>query len=468
MKVMIVGAGKLGYKLAESMLNGGIDVTLIDSNPKVIERVNDHLEVLTVTANGIEIGILRELGINTYDLLIATTNSDETNTIICSLAKRLGCKKTIARIRNPEYTQQLDFIKSEMGIDHIINPDLATAKEIIRYLLQSYSFYYDDFAKGKVQMIDLSINHMRELIGKKLMEIEDFRGLLVVAIMREGKLIIPHGSTELEEDDFLYIIGKTKDINSLSERFHLNMEKKKIKRVMIFGGGKVGYYLAKDLIKFGINVTIIEQNRERCKYLTENLDNVLVIHGDGTDINLLEEEDLFLMDAFIGVTNIDEQNLLMALMAKQAGVRKTIAKISRTNYANLIDKIDVDVALNPVNIAASDILKFIRGGRVISVSLLLGGQAEVTELVVEESLPIVGKAIEELDLPKGIIIGAIVHEGKVIIPNGKTIINGRDRLIIFCLVEDVPYLDIFLTKGKGGLFSELWNRNQGIRKLINP
>jgi len=468
MKVMIVGAGKLGYKLAESMINGEIDVTLVDSNPKVIERVNDHLDVLSVNANGLEIEILRELNIENYDLLIASTSTDETNTIICTLAKKLGCKRTIARIRNPEYTEQLDFIKTEMGIDHVVNPDLATANEIVRYLLKSYNFHSGDFAKGKVQMVDININYLKDFIGKRIMDLDDMQGLLITAIKRNGEIIIPNGSTELIHDDILYVIGKSKNISSLAERFKLNVEKKSIKRVMILGGGKIGYYLAKELIESNINVTIVEQDRERCKYLTEKLDNALIIHGDGTDINLLEEEDLYAMDAFIGATGYDEQNLLMSLMAKQAGVNKVIAKISRPSYTHLIDKLGIDVALNPINITSSDILKFIRGGKVVSVSLLLGGQAEVTEVIVGENIPVVGKQISELGLPKGIIIGAVVNDGKVIIPNGKTIINTNDRLIIFCLIPDVPSLEVFLKPNKGGVLNELWNRNQGIRKLINP
>ncbi len=468
MKVMIIGAGKLGYKLAEAMINGEINVTLVDSNSKVIERINDHLDLLTVNANGLEVQILRELNIETYDLLIASTSSDETNTIICTLAKKLGCMRTIARIRNPEYTEQLDFIKNEMGIDHIVNPDSATANEIVRYLLKSYNFYSGDFAKGKVQMVDFNVNNMKSLIGKKIMEIDDMEGLIIAAISRDSKIIIPNGSTELIENDVIYVIGKSDNINILGERFKLNVEKKHIKRTMILGGGKIGYYLAKQLIASNINVTIVEQDRERCKYLTEKLKNALIIHGDGTDINLLEEEDLLLMDAFIGATGYDEQNLLMSLVAKQAGVNKVIAKISRPSYTHLIDKLGIDVALNPINITASDILKYIRGGRVVSVSLLLGGQAEVTEVIVAENLPVIGKQIFELGLPKGIIIGAVVHEGAVIIPNGRTVINENDRLIIFCLISDVPSLDVFLKSNKGGIFSELWNRNQGIRKLINP
>lgn len=466
MKVIIVGIGKLGYKLAESMLNEDIDVTLLDSNPKVLERINDHLDVLTVTANGIEIDVLKKLNIETYDLLVAATNSDETNTIICALAKKVGCKKTIARIRNPEYMKQLDFVKVEMGIDHIINPELATANSIEKYLLKNYSFYSGDFASGKVSMVDFNIGTMSNFVGKKIEDIDDLDGLLITAISRNGTIIIPYGSIRLIENDVIHIIGKSKNIEKLNNKLDVNINKKHVKNAMILGGGKIGYYLAQRLTSYNINVIIIEQDKKRCEYLSEKLNNVLIIHGDGTDMNLLEEENLSSMDAFIGVTGYDEQNLLMALMAKQSGVSKTIAKISRPSYVHIIDKLGLDVALNPVNITASNILKYIRGGKVVSVSLLLDGQGEVTEIIASENTPIVNKPLAQLNLPKGIIIGAIVHKDDVIIPNGNSIIYPNDRIIVFCLTSDLPSLQTFIKPHKGGILSELWNNNKSTRKHI--
>ncbi|HZJ58501.1 MAG TPA: Trk system potassium transporter TrkA [Clostridia bacterium] len=466
MKTMIIGAGKLGYKLAELMINENIHVTLVDSNSKVIERISDHLDVLTVIANGLELETLKELGIESYDLLIAATSSDETNVIICSIAKKLGCKKTIARVRDPEYIHQFGFIKSEMGIDHIVNPDLATANEISRYLLKSYSYNNGEFAKGRVSMVDFHVNNMREFIGKRLMDLDGFEGLLVVAVSRDREIIIPHGGTVLEEDDIIHIMGESKSINNLAARFKLNMDKRQIKRVMILGGGKISHYLADQLIQANIRVTILEQSRERCRYLSEKLDDALIINGEGTDINLLEEENLGEMDAFVGATGYDEQNLLMSLMAKQAGVNSVIAKISRPSYVHLIEKLGIDFALDPTNIIASDILKFIRGGKVVSVSLLLGEQAEVMEVIVDEKVTAIGKPLSDLGMPKGIIIGAIVRDRRVIIPNGRTVIYPKDRLIIFCLASNVPYLKTFTTPSKGGVFSELWNRNQGTGQSI--
>ena len=457
MKVMIVGAGKRGYKLAELMNNEDIDVTLVDTNFKILERINDHLDVLTVAANGIQIGALKELDIQTYDLLVAVTNSDETNTLICSLAKKLKCKRTIARIRNPEFTEQLDFVKNEMGIDHIINPDLTTAIEIERYLLRSYNFYSDDFAKGKVSMVDFNIGNVEGFVDNRIMDLQGLEGLLITAISRRGDLIIPNGSTKLIEDDVIHVIGKAGNINKLGEKLKINMDKKHTKKAMILGGGKIGYYLAQRLESSNVSVTIVEKDKSRCQYLSEKLNHTMIIHGDGTDINLLEEEDLAFQDAFIGVTGYDEQNLLMALVAKQLGVNKTIAKISRPNYINIIDKLDIDVALNPINITASDILRFIRGGKVVSVSLLLGGQGEVTEIIASEDLPIVGKPLSKLGLPKGIIIGAIVHKGEVIIPKGDTIIHPKDRIIVFSLTSDMPTFKKMIRPNKGGIFSGLWS-----------
>ncbi len=463
MKVVIVGAGKLGYKLAQAMLNSEIDVTIVDTNPKVLERIDDYLDVLTIRANGVQIDVLSELNVKSYDLLIAVTNSDETNIIICSLAKKLGCTNTIARIRNPEYVRQNDFIKNEMGIDYVVNPEMATADEMARYLLNNYTFYSGDYAKGKVWMVDFHVSNLPGFAGKRIMDLEDMEGLLITAISREGETVIPNGLTELTETDLLHVMGKKENISKLAGRCKVINEKRTIKKAMILGGGKIGFYLAQKLIKQGVKVTIIERNRERCKYLSEELNNALVILGDGTDINLLEEENMSSMDAFISVTDYDEENLLMAVTAKQSGVNKVIAKVSRASYVQIIDKLGIDVALNPVNITASEILKFIRGGRVVSVSLLLGGDAEVTEIIASDNKEIIGKPLAELKLPKGVIIGAIIHEGKVTIANGNSRIYPNDRLVVFSLLSEVPTLEAFFKSKKGGLLSELWNSNKGSR-----
>lgn len=466
---MVVGAGKLGQKLAESLVSENFDVTVVDTNSTTIDNINEHLDVLTVVGNGMDIRVLKELDIESFDLLVASTSSDETNTLICTLAKKLGCKETIARIRNPEYMEQLDFIKTELGIDHIVNPDLISAITMSKYLMKSYGVSTGDFASGRVLMIDFNIHSNKDFVGKKLMEIQGFEKLLITAISRNGNMLIPDGSTELKENDVIYIIGNNKEIEKISHRFIDDISKKTVNSVMILGGGNLGYYLADKLSKAKIQVTLVEIDKKRCHELSEKLNDVLVIYGDGTDIHLLEEESLSTMDAFVGATGFDEENLLMALVAKQAGVGKVISKISRQNYAKLIDTLGVDTAFNPVHIAVSNILKFIRGGKVISVSLLLGGEAEVIELIIGDDLPVVGKQISELGLPRGIIIGAIARYGEVIIPKGDTILKAKDKVVIFCLTEDLPKLNMFYktTSNKGGIIDELWNRAKGFRNHID-
>ena len=444
MKVIIIGAGKLGYKLAESLINSEVEVTVVDAKEKVIKHIREYLDVLTITANGTDMDVLKSLNLKSYALLVATTNSDETNTIICALAKTVGCKQTIARIRNPEYSQQLDFLKIEMGIDHIVNPELSTANKIARYLTKEYIFYSENFARGQVSMIDCHERFFSGFKGKSIKDINDMEGLLIAAISRRGEIIIPNGFTEILEDDILYVIGKTKMIKRFSHRADLDNNRSTVKRVMILGGGKIGFYLAKRLLASRIQVTIIESDEDRCRYLSEKLDNALVIKGNGTDINILEEEKLSMMDAFIGVTGFDEQNLLMSLMAKQEGVNKVIAKISKPSYNTIIDKLGIDVALNPTEIIASDILRFIRGGKVLSVSMLLGGQAEVIEIVVSKDMAICDKKVSNLGFPKGIIIGAIVNKNDVIIPNGQSVIEEDSRLILFILAKDISIINKIL------------------------
>lgn len=466
MKVMVVGAGKLGYKLAESMVSEGIDTTVVDKDVDVIEMVHEHIDVFTVKGNGMDIELLKELDIKSYNLLVAVTSNDEANALICSLAKKLGCKKTVARIRERSYMKQVDFIKSELGIDYIVNPDLATAIAIERLLVKSHTFHIGGFSSGKVRLIDFNIESMEDFVGKKLMEIDIFKGeLLIAAISRDGELIIPNGNTQLRKNDIIYVIGKSSCIEELAERFSEGLDRREIERVMVLGGSNIAYYLAERLARQHIDVTIIEKNKNKCIELSEVLDDALVIHGDGTDIHLLEEERLFDMDAFVGVTGFDESNLLMGLMAKQSGVPRAISKISRDNYIKIIDRMGIDAALNPIYIAASNILKLIRGGKILSVSLLLGGDGEVTEVILDKDLPILGKSLNDLHIPEGIIIGTIVRDGQVIIPNGETILKENDRVVVFSLTEDMPNLRkmFYIYRKEGGRFSELWHRSKGNR-----
>lgn len=444
MKVIIIGAGKLGKKLASAMVNGEIEITLMDQDPQVLENLKVHMDVLTVNANGAQKKTLEELNIGSYDLAIAATSSDESNILIASMTKKLGCKRCVARVRNPEYASQLDYMKKLYDIDHIINPEQATADEIMRYLMESYSFYFDDYAKGKVSVVNFNIRSLNQMVHKSIQDIDLLSEIVIVAISRKGDIIIPNGKTVLLENDTLYMMGEKKKFQPIADLLKTSIKNKVIKKAMILGGSKMSFYLANALSEKNIQVKIIESNLSRCKVLSEQLpDNVLVVHGEGTDIDLLEEENLAGMDAFIGATGFDEENLFMSLRAKQLDISKVVSKISRESYVHIIEKLGIDMAINPVNIIASDILKYIRGGRVISVSLLLDGQAEVTEIVATKHLQVLDTPLKDLNLPKGIIIGAIVHKGKVHVPNGDSTIRNGDRLIVFSLLSQVPALETF-------------------------
>jgi len=464
MRVIIIGAGKLGYKLAESFAQGNSDVIVIDIVQQALDRINDTLDVLTIKANGVQLDALRQLNIKNSDLIISVTSNDETNMLIGSIGKKLGCKKVVVRIRNPEYANQLEFIKKEMGIDYIVNPDLGTAKEIAKYLLKGHAIHMEEFAMGKVSMVDFRVENLEGIVGKRIKELNMLESMLIVAISRNGQVIIPYGDTELESKDIIYVMGTKASISQFSKDCGAPIQRKTVKKALILGGGKVGYHLAKKLCQNGVSVKIIERDKERCKYLADELSGVLVIHGDGTDVNILTEENISEMDTLISVTGYDEENLLLALLAKQYGVGKVIAKVSRPNYIPVIEKLGIDLAVNPILITASEILRFIQGGKVVSISLLLGGQAEVVEVIANQDSKLVGKRLADLGLPRGIIIGSIVHQGKVMIPNGDSIINSGDRVVIFCLQSEESSLDKFIYKNKGGLLDELWDSIKGVRK----
>jgi len=464
MQIIIIGAGKLGYKLAESLSHGNNNIVIIDNDEAALQRVNNNLDVLSFKANGVQLSVLEHLNIKNTDLVIAVTESDETNMLICTLAKKMGAKKVIARVRNPEYSTQVDFVREEMKIDYIANPDLETAKEIFKYLLKGQALHMEEFAKGKVSMLDFKVQNYEGLSGKKLREIKLPESTLIAALHRDGEIIIPHGDTEIFEQDIVYIIGKKESINTFIKLIDKPTDNKKAKKVLILGGGKAGFYLAKKLTNQGVSVKIVERDRDRCRYLAEQLKNTLVIHGDGTDTNLLNEENIADMDALVTLTGYDEENLLLALLSKRYGVNKVIAKVSRPNYIPIIEQLGIDVAINPILITASEILRFIQGGRVVSVSLLLCGQAEVLEIIANENSKVVGRTLNEVSLPQGIIIGSVVRKGKVIIPNGSTIISPGDRMIVFCLESEISQIEKYFYKVKGGLFNELWSSYKGTGK----
>lgn len=449
MNVAIVGAGKLGIKVAEALADGDYSITVIDKNEDVIQRLAQQMDVMTINEDARRISVLEDAEIGSFDYLIASTDSDETNIVIASFAKQLGCKRVIVRVRDPEHMNQFDFIKEAMGIDFIVNPDMAITIEIYKYLSEKYALSQGMIVSGRIAMTEFPANKMRNIVGMKLPEVrETMPNMLIAAISRNGKVILPHGDDVIEKDDYIYMIGEKESIKTLHSQTQNKMRPGNLKKVMIIGGGKTGYYLAQKLAEFGAAVKIVEQDIDRCRYLSANLDNVMILHGTGTDISLLEEENLDNMDAFVTATGFDEENLLLALTAKNHGIPDVISKVSHENYQELISQMGLDMVLNPLDITTSSVLRFIQGSTRIISSVLIQGQAEIIELVAKKGMKMIGTPISKLDIPKDILIAAIHRNNKLIIPDGDTSIQDGDRVIILSLLTDIGDIEKLMKEVK--------------------
>jgi len=457
MKVAIVGAGKLGMAVTNTLLGGDHAVTIIDTDESLLQKVSSHIDVLTVTANAKEVKALKNTGISSYDFLIATTDNDETNLVICSFAKKLGCGKVIARVRDPEHMQQIQFIKDLMGVDYIINPDLEITNEIYKYLVEKYTLSNGIFSSGKISLLEFKASKHKALIDLPITEFSSvLPGMLAVGISRNGKVIIPHGDDVIKKEDYLYVVGEKEPIQALSKKVHERGKYTDLQKVMIMGGGKTGFYLAKRLSDYGASVKIVEKDKGRCFYLSTHLNDVMVLNGDATDLQLLEEENFEGMDAVVTCTGFDEDNLLLALSAKQHGIEDVIAKVSRRNYAEIISAMGIDMALNPIDIVTSIILRLVQGNKKVLSSQLIQGQAEIMEVYATPHMDILGVPLKDLNLPLSVIIAAIHRGNEVIIPNGDTVIEEDDRLLMLSLISDIASTEKLLKdSSKLGFFRGL-------------
>ncbi len=452
MKIAVVGAGKLGLKIVNALVGGNHSITVIDKNEAILNKISQQYDVLVACGNAKQISLLKRESIHTFDFLIACTDSDEKNIVIASFAKKLGCTKVIARVRDPEHMNQMDFIKETMNIDHIVNPDLGITLEIYKYLVEKYTLTNGIFSSGKVSLVQFKAKRLPRLIDLSMVEVSKvLPNMLVIALSRNGKIIIPHGQTTIEAGDTVYLIGEKDQIAELHRKVYEKGKYTDLQKVMIAGGGKTGYYLADKLSEFGVSVKLIEKSKERCYYLSTHLDDVMVLHGDATDSTLLEEENLDEMDAFVAATGLDEENLLLALIAKQQDIEDVIAKVSRQSYKDLIERMGVDMVLNPLDIVASNILRYIQGSKRIISYLLIQGQAEIMEIIASEDMKLANTPLKHVKLPDGVLVAAIHRGPKVIIPNGDTEILADDKVTIFCLLSDIGELEKLMTTKRGFL-----------------
>ena len=436
MQVVIVGAGKVGYTLAQRLAQEEHEVTVIEPDEERRLIVQNNLDVMTIAGNGANPAVLVDSGISDADLMIAVTDSDEVNMIACMAAKQVGVKRTIARVRNQEYasTDRLNFNKS-LGIDITINPEMVTAVEISQVLLTPAALDVEDFADGKVRLLEVKIRPESKLINIPLKDLTLPPQILIAGILRQEKMLIPNGSTMILPNDSVFFVGEHDAIKKFEGQF---LEKRsKVERVMIIGAGRIGRHLAVLLEKVGLDIKVIDKDKARCQELAGLLENGITLCGEGTDIDLLVDEGVGEADAVVCLTDDDKLNLLLALMAKHLGAQKTFMRVGRSEYIPLMEKVGIDVVVSPRLITAGVILRQVRRGDVITVSLLEGAKAEAMEIIVCADSKVAGKKLKDVKFPRNCLVGAVVHENHAVVPDGNSVLYPGDRAIVFALPETV-------------------------------
>ena len=434
MRIVVAGAGKLGYSVAELLADDEFDVVVIENDPKRKDVVQNSLDVLVIEGNACSPTTFRDPDIRNADVLIACTDSDEMNMITCMMAKNNGIKHTVARIRNVDYAiNSPEMLNNEMKIDLILNPERITAAEIDHILMTPSALNVDDFAEGKVRMFEAKLKENSPYANIPLKYLKIPNDILVAMLFRKHKMIIPRGNDVLLPGDNVYFVGKQEAILEFEQNFTNTYEK--LEKALIIGAGRTGRFLAPMLEKQGLMVKVIEKNKERCQMLASMLEKGLVLCGDGTDIDLLKEEGVSEADVVVCITEDDKLNLLLALLAKHLGAKKTIVRVTRNEYIELMEKVGVDVVLSSRLLSAGEVLRFVRKGGIVSVSLLEGAQAEALEIIVAAGSEVEGKALRNIKLPQECLICAIVHQNEAIIPNGDTVLNANDRIILFAKSE---------------------------------
>ena len=448
MKIIIVGAGEVGFNIARRLSEEDQDVVVIDRDPAMIQRLSESLDVQYILGAGSSPSVLKEAGVRNADILIAVTDSDEINIVACLFAN-MESEHTIkiARIRNTEYLEHKKiFAKNGVNINLVINPEREVVKTIMTMLQVPMASDVADFAQDRVRLIGLNVSSNPTLVGRKLTE---FKGMtrkhpfLIAVIIRGEKMIIPTGSDKILPHDFIYLVMVKEAVSDVLNMF--GIESRILKRVMIVGGGELGASLAEELEKTSVKSIIIDRSEERCQMLAERLNKVRVIKGDGRDKDLLFEENIHEADVLAAVTGDEETNVLVSLLARELGAGKIVTRISNVDYIPLVHAIGLDSVVSPRMSAVGAILQYIRRGKVISVASLKGESAEVIEVEALESSDIVGKTLNSVKFPKGALIGAIVHNDHVFIASGDSVIQPHDHLIIFSSRESIPEVEKFLT-----------------------
>lgn len=455
MRIVIVGDGKIGSNLAEQLSREGHAITIIDHLPAPLQKTSEALDILCIEGNGATADTLLEAAADTADLLIACTASDELNLLSCLIAKKLGAKHTIARVRNPEYNSELSLITDDLGLSMSVNPELSCASEMARSLRYPSAIKADSFAKGHAELLKVQVAPDSPLAGKTLIELQKTVKVrvLICAVERGEEVFIPTGTFRLEAGDLVSLIASPRGAQAFFRELHLSNNP--IRQVMIVGGGRVGFYLAKSLIDAGISVKIMEEDRERCEELAERLPKAEVLCGDGTNESFLMESGLWQTDAIAVLTGIDEENILLGAYVRSRFPKvKVLAKVNRTSYSGILGTLDFGTAYNPRDSVANLICRYARamqnsvGSSVETLYKLVGGKVEALEFRAVKGSAVCGVTLRDLQLKEKLLIGCINRNGKILIPSGQDCIEPGDTVIVVTSVTGLNDLDDILLKRK--------------------
>lgn len=436
MKIIVVGCGKVGAAVIGQLSREGHDISVIDVDSTVVTDISNNYDVMGLVGNGASHSLQMEAGIETADLLLAVTDSDELNLLCCLIAKKAGGCNTIARVRSPIYNEEITFLKEELGLSLTVNPEYAAATEAARVLRFPSAVHIETFAKGKVEIVKVRIPAKSVLDGCQLMDIHKRTGtdVLISTVEREDQVEIPNGSFVLKAGDVISIIASKQNTRDFVER--IGLSSRRVRDCMIVGGGKIAFYLAQQLIESGIHVKIIDKNRDRCEELSALLPKAVILHADASNQDILREEGVTDCEAFVTLTGMDEENLFLSMFAQSVSKAKLITKVDRLGFDDIIKRLDLGTIIHPKNITADNIIRYVRalqnsiGSNVESLYKIIEDKVEALEFLIQRDSPIIGIPLAELKVKPGVLIACISRGGRIMIPNGASRILEGDSVIV--------------------------------------
>jgi len=445
MKIVIVGAGAVGGDLARNLSRRERDVVVIERDPASAEKAQESLDCRVLVGNGVNPAFLESVGMSDADLFAAVTNSDQTNMISCLTAHRLGAKVKVARVRSAEYYRDDQLVLD--GIDLAINPDVEAVRAIRHILWDAATTDVHEFAGGRVRVVGARVDESAFIAGRSLMEVEKALGsrwALVISVIRDGRTYIPRGDTVVQPGDQVYIAGARNTVDRALAYVHAPVDR--LQSAMILGANATGQSLARDLCSLGVTVKLIDPDEERCRQASEELHRVLVLHGDGTDADLLKSEGVDSVDGFVALGEDEETNVVACLLAHTHGVGKTVCLVNRPDYVPLLPQLGVDAAVSPRLSTADAIARFVKRGGVVSTHSLGFSGSEILQFHLDESNRCLDKPLAKLDFPRDAVIGAVLTRGHVVTPQGSTRLQAGDEVVVFALPEGVTAVENFFAK----------------------